>query len=721
MDFKKNIFSKSISAKLIASFLAISLIPIAIIGIISFKNASSALKELEFDHLETVGFKKTEQIIEYFKGKFIPLDILAESDDTRRYYDMLKNYHDNGGGLPNGNYDIENQRYKNIYAQMDPFFGEFAESFEFDDVFYICKNHGHVMYTHKKRTDLGTNLMVGRYKDTQLATLWRKVIETEKHQMIDFSIYEPTGKPEAFIGSPIYNDERELIAVIIFALSKDKINGIMTDNHGLGKTGETYLVGEDYYMRSDSRFESESTILRKKVETESVKLALEEESGVHVIDDYRGKEVLSYHNHLSLNEHFGTDFDWVLLAEIEIEEALDSAYFLEKELLIIGLIIGIVALLFALFIAKYFTTPIQQITKIAKLISKGDFSQKIQIKRSDEIGTLAKSFVSVQEIMDEKANQALLISEGDLTMDIKPLSEKDVMGKAFKIMVERLNDQLMEINGVVSELTSSNAQLMSTITELSTSASETATTVSEITTTIEEVKQTAEMAAQKAKNVASSAQKSIDYSDKGIKATEDSVDGMNHIQDQVKQIAETIIKLSEQSQTIGDITNSVNDLAEQSNLLAVNASIEAVKAGEFGKGFGVVAQEIRALSDQSKQATNQIRDILNDVQKTISSAVMATEQGGKAVDNGVTLAEASGDSISMLADSVSEATMASTQIAASSQQQLTGMEQLTSAMENIKQAASQNAAGAKQAQDAVSNIKNIVVNLKGLTNKYKTA
>ena len=83
------------------------------------------------------------------------------------------------------------------------------------------------------------------------------------------------------------------------------------------------------------------------------------------------------------------------------------------------------------------------------------------------------------------------------------------------------------------------------------------------------------------------------------------------------------------------LQRSLTDLAERSNLWAVNAAIEAAKAGEQGKGFAVVAQEVKSLAEQSKQATAQVRTILNDIQTAMSAAVMATEQGSKAVDAGV--------------------------------------------------------------------------------------
>ncbi|MDO8706310.1 MAG: methyl-accepting chemotaxis protein, partial [Sulfuricaulis sp.] len=168
--------------------------------------------------------------------------------------------------------------------------------------------------------------------------------------------------------------------------------------------------------------------------------------------------------------------------------------------------------------------------------------------------------------------------------------------------------------------------------------------------------------------------------------------------------AESIVRLSEQSQAIGEIIATVNDLAEQSNLLAVNAAIEANKAGEQGKGFAVVAQEVKSLAEQSKQATAQVRTILGDIQKATSTAVLATEQGNKAVEAGVKQTTETGESIRLLADSIAEAAQAATQIAASSQQQMVGMDQVALAMENIKQASVQNVAGTKQAEAAAQNL-----------------
>jgi methyl-accepting chemotaxis protein len=329
----------------------------------------------------------------------------------------------------------------------------------------------------------------------------------------------------------------------------------------------------------------------------------------------------------------------------------------------------------------------------------------------------------VSKPLKELSVLSIRIGNGDLTTEIRQVSHNDEVGslfQTFRTMTDNIRTMVKENKESVNLLSSASSEILAAATQVASSSVETATAVSQTTSTVEEVRQISESSSAKAKAVADNAQKTIEIAQNGKKAVESLVEVMNNIRERVESIAESVVRLSEQGQAIGEIIASVNDIADQSNLLSVNAAIEAAKAGEYGKGFGVVAQEIKGLAEQSRQATTKVRAILLDVQKGTSAAVMATEQGNKAVEIGVRQSREAGESIRVLADSVTEAAQAAVQIAASNQQQMAGISQVTTAMENIKQGSTQTAASTKQAEMAARNLNELAQKIKQMMEHYQT-
>jgi methyl-accepting chemotaxis protein len=133
----------------------------------------------------------------------------------------------------------------------------------------------------------------------------------------------------------------------------------------------------------------------------------------------------------------------------------------------------------------------------------------------------------------------------------------------------------------------------------------------------------------------------------------------------------------------------------------------------------VVAQEVRSLAEQSKQATSQVRTILSDIQKATATAVLAAEQGSKAVDSGVKQSQEAGQVIERLTHSITTAIQAATQIVASNQQQQVGIDQVALALENIKQASLQNIGATKQAETAAHSLDQLGRKLNTLAGQYR--
>ncbi|MBI3376328.1 MAG: methyl-accepting chemotaxis protein [Betaproteobacteria bacterium] len=425
-----------------------------------------------------------------------------------------------------------------------------------------------------------------------------------------------------------------------------------------------------------------------------------------------------------------------MIPERSLEAPIET---LAERVALVAVVVIFFALLIGFAIARGILKPIAAVSKAAEALGKGDLRARSEVASGDEIGRLGLVFdataerleamiesekqthMSLQAAVSEYTAFAEKAGSGDLTARLNTDAGHITgrLGLALNKMVESLSALAVPLKQSASVLASSSSEILATTTQVASSAAQTASAVSETTATVEEVKQTAQVASQKAKYVSESAQKVSQVSQTGRKSVEEAVQGMHRIQEQMDSIAQSIVRLSEHSQAIGELIATVNDLAEQSNLLAVNAAIEAAKAGEQGKGFAVVAQEVKSLAEQSRQATAQVRTILGDIQKATGAAVLATEQGSKAVEAGVRQSTQTGESIRLLAESIGEAAQAATQIAASSQQQMVGMDQVAQAMDNIKQASAQNVAGTRQAEAAARNLHELGQRLTELAAQYK--
>lgn len=366
-----------------------------------------------------------------------------------------------------------------------------------------------------------------------------------------------------------------------------------------------------------------------------------------------------------------------------IHDDIERAKFLERLSLFAVLAGVLAALTLTVVISRSISVPLEQGVELLTKLRGGDLSVDIPERmrsRKDEIGTLAAAL-------------------HDLAGDLRA--------------------QIADIKDVTVALASSALQISSSISEVAAGAEETSVAVVETTATMEEVRTTAEVTNRKSREVADIAQQGLQLVQKGRVATDALFDAMKNIGEQMDSIAETIVRLSEQNQEVGEITGTVEDLAEQSNLLAVNAAVEAAKAGEQGRGFSVVAQEIKSLSEQSKQSAKEVQRILRDIQKATGAAVMAIEQGSKAVDQGTKDAGPSKESVQSIGKRFTETAQSAAQIAAANNELLAGMGQVAQAMESIKDAGEQNMAGMKDLESAAGNLKNMGQKLALLVERYK--
>jgi methyl-accepting chemotaxis protein len=208
-----------------------------------------------------------------------------------------------------------------LHAELHQMARQFVTERGYYDFFLIGVD-GYINYTVEKEDDFATNLVDGPYSDTALADVFHAAVENPGTVAIsDLERYAPSSDaPALFMATALQGDAGEITGVLAFQLPTDRFLDIMNYTSGMGETGETYLVGTDYLMRSNSRFIEQSTVLEQAVNSDTVDLALGGEEGVQYTLDYRDVEVMSAFTSLPVG-----DTRWALMAEIDREEVVAGA------------------------------------------------------------------------------------------------------------------------------------------------------------------------------------------------------------------------------------------------------------------------------------------------------------------------------------------------------------------------------------------------------------
>ena len=231
----------------------------------------------------------------------------------------------------------DGSRYSEVHRHYHPWMRRFLKVQGYYDVF-LFDLKGNLIYTAFKEEDYATNLVDGKWRETGLGQVFRGARDGTGENFVYFVDFAPYGpsydQPASFMASPIYDEDGKKIGVLAFQAPSDRINKIMQFTNGMGETGETYIVGEDFLMRSDSRFQETSSTLKTKVETDTVKLALQNQTGVQMTPDYRGIMVLSAYGPLQFE-----GVKWAVMSEKDAAEVMQQVMRARAMILLAGILI----------------------------------------------------------------------------------------------------------------------------------------------------------------------------------------------------------------------------------------------------------------------------------------------------------------------------------------------------------------------------------------------
>jgi len=572
------------------------------------------------------------------------------------------------------------------------FLVKYKKAYGYNDLFLIDPS-GFIFYTTDHDLEYRTNILTGQYASSNLGKLIGQVNKSKTFGFADFKLYEPSNYyPAAFVAQPVVKDGKvELIVVL--KLSIKKINEVMQQRAGMGETGESYLVGSDNLMRSDSVFDKTHKVKASfenpnggSVKTQALKDALAGNEGAIMIDNYRGVPVLSSYTQLKV---FNTT--WALIAEIDEEEALQSVTSLRRYMMILGLIIGIVIIAFALYVAKSIANPIVNMANtIIKISEDRDLTLDVPVESNDEIGHMSASFNNMMHIIHEAFktvnNSAFKVADsaGDVAKRAAANRER---AQSELIRAHESVDIISEMGGTAGQVSqASEAQKdaaensTKTITRLldavekvsalaatqNKEATETMVRVSEMgqigTKVVATAREQGAMVARVSSAVASITG-AVENMNKAVtQATEHGKASLLAAEEGKQSVASTVEgmqAIADSSEQISDIIGVITEIAEQTNLLALNAAIEAARAGAHGKGFAVVADEVGKLAQRSSEAAKEITQLIKDSSDRVSDGSKLTDESQQSlikIDEGGRVNMQAIDEIEKTADVLAQGT-----------------------------------------------------------------
>ncbi|MEK6728632.1 MAG: methyl-accepting chemotaxis protein, partial [Planctomycetota bacterium] len=380
------------------------------------------------------------------------------------------------------------------------------------------------------------------------------------------------GKNLMWITTPCFDMQGRFAGCVILEMGMKRIYNLLVDREGLGETGESYLIDREKFMISESRFIKDA-VLRVKVDTVGVNEGLNGKTGVAVYPDYRNTPVFgSWHPIKYTN--------WVLLVEKDEAEAFAPLWANQINYIILLSVTVIMVVVIAVFSARATVKPVQELIAVSEYVREGKLDRDVIIQSHDEIGLLINVFNKLIRDMRLLAEQAMVISRGDLTVHIE--TKGDLAG-AFTNMLESLRTLIKQTQESITRLSSVSMEMLSSTEEQASGSAELAASVGEITATVEELSSSAKQVAVNAESVAKIAGDSELTGNQGRESISESIHIMEEIKETTKDSMKKVASFSEKSQKIGDVLSMIREIASETHLLALNASIEASSAGEFGK------------------------------------------------------------------------------------------------------------------------------------------
>ncbi|NEO45534.1 MULTISPECIES: hybrid sensor histidine kinase/response regulator [Moorena] len=396
---------KTLLSKLVNYFSLLSVVTVTIVAITAYSLARKALKQSVFDRLSVAVSIKSAELNQWFNNQRQDVLLSAQLPEIRRQAEVL---------LSSKRSQTRSRDYQIAYNSISEYLTDLAAIKPNLREISLLTTGGIIIFSTNKTLE-------GNYQPLGATTTYFTRDQTDIKPT--FYSSSRTGKTAITFATPVLNQSGNRIGVISITLDLQEVDNLIRDRTGLGKSGETYLVGrlerKNIFIAS-GQFENQK--YSDGVSSLGIDNATQGKNSAGLYRNYDGIPVIGVYHWLEKQ-------NLALLAEISQQEAFAPARRLAGNIVLIGLSSTGLLLVGVYLLSSQITKPIRAITEAAIQVASGNLNHKAPVLSDDETGVLAQSFNQMaQQLQDsftalEKTNQGLEIRVQERTVELGKAKE----------------------------------------------------------------------------------------------------------------------------------------------------------------------------------------------------------------------------------------------------------------------------------------------------------